>query len=135
MNNIGEKRGTVQHDKRIRQLVRFSGIKYGSITPTDIDMSLDYHKKLFVFCEFKLKGTEVLDGQKMHLEALVDGLGQNAIAFICEHDIEDASQDVIAADAIVKSYYYCGEWTKAKNAKTVKWCIDWFLSAKTKQEG
>lgn len=135
MNNTGENRGTIQCKKRMHQVVRFEGIRFGSITPTDIDLSLDYQKKVFVFCEFKLKGTEIQDGQRMHLEALVDGLGYDAIAFICEHEVDDVSQDVIAAEAKVISYYYYGEWHKAENNRTVKWCIEWFINAKTKQEG
>lgn len=51
---------------------------------------------------------------------------------ICEHNVEDYRQDVKASDAIVREFYYAGEWYK-DGKSTVKQKIDSFINFVNKQ--
>lgn len=131
MNYTDENRGTIQHRERARQIIDFSGIRYGNITPTDIDGFFEYHNRVFVFCEMKLTGAQLPDGQRMAIERLVDNLdyaGKHVVAFVCDHDVEETAQDVVAAETIVRTIYYHGRWHLPTHEKTLKWWIDSFLN-------
>ena len=45
MEYTNENRGYFQHPERAKQNICFEGIKYGNITPTDIDGCIDYKNK------------------------------------------------------------------------------------------
>lgn len=131
MNYTDENRGVIQHRERAKQIIDFSGIRYKNITPTDIDGFFEYHNRIFVFCEMKLVGAEMPDGQRMALERLVDNLdyaGKHAVAFVCEHNVEDAKKDVKAAETIAKNVYYHGRWHPSTFDETLKWWIDSFVN-------
>lgn len=115
---------------RARQLIDFEGIKYGSITPTDIDGLIEYKNKAFLFWEFKLEGMKMPRGQELALTRLVDlaaGAGKAAAFFFCVHKVVNTDADVIAADAIVTDIYYEGEWYKTDETETLKAYCDRFI--------
>ena len=131
MNYTDENRGRIQHRERARQIIDFSGIRYGNITPTDIDGFFEYHNEVFVFCEMKLVGAELPDGQRMAIERLVDRCDSNekhAVAFVCEHTVENPEEDVIAAETIVKTIYYKSGWHTPEGKHKLKCWIDSFLT-------
>lgn len=104
--------GGILHRKRIGQVKDFAGLEWGSITPTDIDMSLDFQGKLFVFVDFKYKDAPFPDGQRKHLEYLVDAIakgGAKAVACVAIHG-QEIGQDIACKSAIVESRYYLGKW-------------------------
>ena len=59
---------------RAEQLIDFRGLQFGKCSPTDIDMSMDWQGKTFVFVEIKGAGKPITAGQKYHLEGLCKGL-------------------------------------------------------------
>lgn len=108
-----DNRGTIQHRERARQLIRFDGIRYGNATPTDADGLFEWQNKAFVFWEFKMRGVDIPDGQRMALERLVDALGmadKKAVFFLCSHNVENPHDDVFAIDSNVERVYYKGKW-------------------------
>jgi hypothetical protein len=124
-------RGVIENKERAMQVNDFSGLKWGNITPTDIDCSIDFnHGAAFVFAELKLADTPTKNGQMEHYEnlckAIHDG-GRPAAAFLCEHNIKDVKIDVPAHASIVKEYCINGGvWVECGDGYTLKEAIDWF---------
>ena len=127
-----EVRGRILFKDRKRQIFTFENMQYGSITPTDIDGSMDYHGDVFWFAEFKHRDAPMKDGQRKHLEYLVERLseaGCEAIAMIATHDIDDPHDDVDADLCLVREEFYNGKWHKMASGvhRTVKEATDNFL--------
>ena len=103
----------VKHRDRMKQIICFDGLDFGSITPMDIDGVVEYHDKAVVFLEYKLKGCKMPTGQRICIERLVNDVckaGKVGCALLAEHEVYNADDDVVAGDAIVKSVYWSGNW-------------------------
>jgi len=88
----------IHNRARIRQIIDFDGLEWGKLRPTDIDLSIDWQGKTFVFVELKSAGTALTLGQRIHLEGLVKAIragGRLAWAVFAHHDT-DVSEDVTA---------------------------------------
>lgn len=123
-----ENRGRILFGKRIHQVVKFEGLRYGNITPTDIDGLIEYRGKAVLLYEFKLRGYGMSEGQRLALTRIVDGLeasGKFAALLLCEHDTP-VEQDVDAAGAEVAGVYWRHEWREG-GGRTVKDWTDAFL--------
>lgn len=127
-----ETRGVIENTERAHQTIRFDGLRYGNITPTDIDMLIEYHDKAVILYEFKYEDAPMKRGQKVAIERIVDDIddsGKIGVAFLCVHDVADCSQDVFAKDARVYQIYYNGKWhdgnlqnVKDKTDSFIKYC-------------
>lgn len=123
-------RGKIQNKDRARQIIDFSGIRYGNITPTDVDGLIEYHDKAVVFLEYKFGDAEMPFGQKLALERVANNnqkAGKHATVMLCEHDVEDCMRDVDASSAIVRDFYYAGVWYH-DGKRDVKEVLDSFIS-------
>lgn len=132
MNYTDENRGHIQSIKRARQVVEFSGIKYGNATPTDIDGFVEKDNTAFVFFEIKLRGAVMSKGQGLALMRLVDAIdkaGKQAVLFLGVHDIEDPQEVVQAADAGVVMYYWKWAWHRPTRQHTIKGFTDSFMKS------
>lgn len=135
MDYSNENRGTFQYDRRARQLIRFEGLRYGNITPTDIDVFAEYHDRAFIFAEIKHRDAQMPRGQGLALTRLVDRLrrgGTEAVLLLCEHDVDDTGDDVYAADVTVNAVYYRGRWSKTR--KKLKEVAESFIDYAKKKE-
>jgi len=125
-----EQRGVINYPNRAMQLRDFSGLVYGTITPTDIDGFIDYHDKAFIFFELKLQGTPIKIGQRLALERLVIASlksGRYSIGIIAEHNTpSDYAIDV--ANCIVTETKQQQEWKPVTKPHTVKQVIDIFMN-------
>ena len=121
-------RGLVHYPDRMRQSINFNNIKIGKIVPCDIDLlcevrrkfCIEYHNKAWIFAEIKFRDKNFPFGQKLMHERLVDDLtktGKPAISILAEHDVEDPTQEVDAAECTVRNYYWNGAWRDCKEAK------------------
>lgn len=99
----------------------FQSLRYGTITPTDIDAFIDFGNIVFVVIELKLKGVDVPFGQKLAIERLVDNSRKPMVGIIAEHETR-SEEKIDIADCLVKEYRWKGSW-KEKQA-TVKELID-----------
>lgn len=105
-------RGEIQNRERARQLRDFTGLRFGNITPTDIDGFVEFQDRLFVWMEAKLRDVPLCDGQRLALERLCDAVaatGRTAVVLILEHDTEPA-QDIDFASCPVRELRYQHEW-------------------------
>lgn len=101
-------RGTIHHENRAKQLIRFDGcnIEGTNITPTDIDGYIEYHNKSTIMIEVKTPGKEVEQGQRLVLERFVhDGYkaGKRNLAIVADHHSNDPSDDIFLRDCTVRN--------------------------------
>lgn len=126
---MGE-RGIIRNRQFKQQISDFSGLSYpGGITPTDMDMFVEFKGKLFVFAEAKFGGARLSRGQEMAIERLCD-LCHNqpktfSVAFVVSHNSDD---DVDYANTLVTRYRWFGKWVtpRAENP-TLRHGIDRML--------
>ena len=107
----------INNRDKAKQLLAFDGMQYGLCRPTDIDISMDFQQKCFVFVELKTLGAPLTTGQKIHLQGLVDAIvagGRKAYAILAHHSTPVADDDVHCAEAEVHSVYTGGQggWDK-----------------------
>lgn len=105
-------RGTWRNKDRARQLLCFEGLRWGTITPTDFDLFIDFYGRGFVLGEIKHKGTSVKRGQELALERAADAwdrAGVPCLTIVAEHDVDIG--DVVVADAVVVRYRWGGRWS------------------------
>lgn len=123
------RRGHIQYFQRAKQVVKFDGLQYGNITPTDVDGLIEIHNIGFAFFELKLRGAELPTGQKTALTRIVDGLYQakkEAVLFVAYHDVEDAHKPIIAKDAECVRMYYEHKWYEV-DGQTLEEMTDRFV--------
>lgn len=127
---VESERGKIQHAGRAQQIIDFSGLRWGKITPTDTDGLLDFYDEAWVGYETKLYGTQIHFGQKLAFARLNDDLektGKPCIFIIAYHCQSDTNIPICAAETIVSEIRYKGEWHKLRQIITTKQLIDRFL--------
>lgn len=119
-------RGVIRNRAFAAQLRDFSGLRYGKITPTDIDGFMDFGDRLFVFIESKYGGASLPYGQMLAIQRLVDACHnpprRYAAAIICDHH---QAGDVDFAATTVRTYRWGGVWRKPmQSGVTTRQAID-----------
>ena len=103
----------IYNRERLNQFVDYSNLTIGSIHPTDSDGEIEYKDKAWIFFEIKYRSKELTWGQSLAFRRKVDDItksGKPAVLFVAEHYVDDVSQDIDAAECIVRSFYYQGKW-------------------------
>lgn len=119
-------RGEIQNRNRARQLRDFTGLKFGMITPTDIDGFVEFRDKLFVWIEAKLAGTELPQGQRKALERQCDAVsetGRTAVVLVVDHDTRP-EEDIDFASCPVREYRLKNRWIEPLAPITCRTAID-----------
>jgi hypothetical protein len=105
-------RGVIRNRAAAQQLRDFSGLRYGRITPTDIDAYMEFGGRLFIFVEAKFGGAALPRGQMLAMERLVDAVHmppqRYAAAIVVGHETQGA--DVDFANAVVRVWRWSGKW-------------------------
>lgn len=119
-------RGQIRNDDYARRLRDFSGLRWGRITPTDIDAFVEFSGRLFVIVEGKFKGSRFGGGQRIALERLCDAVhrpsdGRYAVMFVVEHDGTDKYD---YSRAMVTEYRWKGAARKPEKPITLFEAID-----------
>lgn len=106
-------RGIIQNREFKQKIADFSGLRFGKITPTDLDAFMDFGNRLFVFVEAKYGSSQLPYGQQLALERLCDACNEPpiryAVAFIVSHKSEG---DIDFANTTVTKYRWNGKWIK-----------------------
>ena len=118
-------RGVIRNRERATQIRDFSGLRFGNITPTDIDACIEYRNKGFVFIESKYGNAILPFGQRLALERLIDALAKPAILLIGRHEIEG---DVDYAGISVTDYYFNNIWRKPTIPVNMRQAIEGFIA-------
>lgn len=126
-------RGAITYRDRASQIRDYSGLRYGNITPTDIDGLIEYKDKAYVIIEYKYADADVPNGQIIALTRLCDDLQnyKHTILIIARHN-SPIGKDIDGAQAVVEKYRWRKNWIVIKNITkelwSVKRLIDWFLN-------
>lgn len=132
------KRGVIKHVERKMQLADFSGLRWGKITPTDLDGllstihgMLDFGGQLFFAFELKTVGAHMPYGQRSHLGSLsrvAHAGGATFYVLVAEHDTPPPNAiDAAAADVI--ELCENGIWRLPKRTVKLGEAIDLYLAA------
>lgn len=105
-------RGAIRNRQLAMQIRDFTGLRFGKITPTDIDAFLEFGDRLFVLIEGKRDGAPVAYGQMLALARLADACHcpprRYATAIVVDHTT--SSEDIDYATATVRTWRWGGEW-------------------------
>lgn len=80
-------RGVIYNRDEKRRIIDFSGMRWGNITPTDIDAFVEFKGKCFIAIECKGICVPVPFGQKLALERLLRHInmgGSKGIVIVCD---------------------------------------------------
>lgn len=124
-------RGEIDNRERAKQLRNFSGLRYGNITPTDIDGLIEYKNIAYVIIETKFGDAQLPLGQLIALERLCDDLQnyKHTILIISKHN-HPVTEDIDLANSIVIKYRWMRKWIEmCNNPYTVRKLIDWFFES------
>lgn len=132
--NMSE-RGEIRNIERKQQINSFKNIRYGNITPTDIDGLIEYQDKAYVIFEIKYGNAELPKGQRKAIQRLVTDAGKankKALAIIAEHHVDDTRQPVDVSQCDVREVFLSSEkerkWRKPNHSMKLKECIDLFIT-------
>jgi len=107
------KRGVIQNRSRATQINNFKNLRYGNITPTDIDGFIDFGNRYFIYIEVKLLGNDLPYGQRLALERLCDATqrgGVSSITYVVKHNVQNFNDDVDVGDLYVSEYRQDFKW-------------------------
>lgn len=128
----GDERGAIRNPERASQHVDYRGLRWGRITPTNIDGLLDFGARFFFFVELKLRGAPFALGQRLALAnvraAIVDG-GKRCVVLVAEHDQADPRTPIPAHSAEVIEILDGQVWRKPSRSVRVREAIDHYLRA------
>ena len=122
-------RGKIRNRECAKQLKDFSGLRFGKITPTDIDGFVDFQNKAFVIFEIKYGSTPMPYGQRIGYERLADACekaGIQTLVIVAHHNIQ-APMDIDVAVLPVTKVRIGGKWRKPNVPHTVRSAFESFL--------
>lgn len=126
---MGRERGKIQYRERWAQGRDFSGLRFLNITPTDVDVLVEFGDKIFIVGEIKTGDTPLSMGQETALTRLTDAIaetGRQSMFFVARHNTP-VWQDVDVSAAIVERIRFNQAWYPGKGA-TVYEIISRFLA-------
>lgn len=118
---------------RASQIIDFSGLKYKTVSFTDIDALMEYKNRAYIIVEVKYLDKELPFGQQLAIERMVQDAarnGKHAIAIVAEHDVEDTQQSVYLQLCNIRCLYTSVEqkWRKPKYDLNVGKFVSEYLS-------
>jgi hypothetical protein len=127
-------RGVIRNIRFARQRADFKGMRFGTITPTDIDGFIEFDDEVFIFMETKHLGAELPNGQRLALERVCDRVqagGGEAIVLVLHNGISNnASPTYELAPLPVSRCRYKGKWFVPKETLSACQAIEKFSSQK-----
>lgn len=121
-------RGQIRNRSLAQKIRDFSGLRYGKVTPSDIDAALEFGGRLFIFIEGKRTGAPMPFGQRLMLERLTDAVHCPPVrvcttAIVDHEDVEGV--DVDYASSTVRAYRWNGKWLNPfGKARTLREFVD-----------
>lgn len=112
------------------QKIDFTGFKFGTMAPTDIDAFMEFKNKLFIFFEVKGGTSPLREGQRIALENVCKAIqadDKHGFAILCRHD-KAAPSDIDFIDCTVDKYFYRGEWRDPKEPCDVFTFTQWLYT-------
>lgn len=127
-------RGVIRNIKFARQRADFNGLRFGTITPTDIDGFVEFSDEVFIFMETKHGGAELPSGQRLALERVCDRVqagGGEALVLVLHNSLTgNDNQTYDLAPLPVAQCRYKGKWFVPREAISARQAIEKFASEK-----
>lgn len=123
-------RGDIRFPELASQLRDYSGLRFGNITPTDIDGLIEYKNRGYIILELKYVDAKILPGQRLALERLTDDLaksGKKCLCIIASHNTDNPHDKIDAANTIVVEYRYRGQWLNPQRKSLTKELVEHFV--------
>ena len=123
-------RGEIRDHEQASQIMGFWNLRYGNITPTNIDAFLEFENKLIVIVEAKYRGLELPFGQMLAFARLCDACQSGGVESFVIHAGHDSQTPrnkdghIDLASCWVADYYHRYEWHTAEDIVTVAEFID-----------
>lgn len=119
-------RGVIRNRAHATQVRDFRKLRFGNITPTDIDMLIEYRNLGWVYGELKFVGAELPFGQRLAMERMCDDLARAkpTLGIVAQHN---TSGDIDVAEAIVTEMRWQARWVVPAERTTVKELVDRFV--------
>jgi len=108
----------------------FSGLRYGKITPTDIDGFLEFKDKIFILLELKYGDSVLKYGQRTALERGCDAwtdAGKTSVVLVARYN-NTGLKEIDVAPLPVSEYRIDKKWHKPKKVITVRQAIDQIIA-------
>lgn len=131
-------RGVIRDIRFARQRAAFTGMRFGTITPTDIDGFIEFNDEVFVFMEAKHRNAELPRGQELALERLCDRVARGGAVAVCLIVHNDNPTDALTYDLpalLVSSFRYKGRWLTPKNPITALAAVEKLVSMRARRHG
>ena len=121
------RRGAIHNREYATQVKDYTGLRFGNITPTDIDGLIEYKDKAYVYIELKYKDAELPRGQRLALERQCDDMQRvkPTITIIASHS---ETGDIDVANTTVTEYRFWGAWRTRDTTTTTYDLISKFFS-------
>jgi hypothetical protein len=107
----------IKNREYLARIKNFSGLRFGNISPTDLDGFLDFGNRLFIFIETKFADSELRGGQKLALERLCDACQtehRTSILIVTNYQHEG---EIDIAETIVQQYRLRGRWYESTDIR------------------
>lgn len=126
-------RGTIRSIRFARQRADFNGMRFGTITPTDIDGFVEFSDEVFIFMETKHGNVDLPNGQRLALERVCDRVqagGGEALVLVLRNPIGTDSPTYELGPLSVTQCRYKGRWFQPREDITARHAIEKFASEK-----
>lgn len=120
-------RGVIRNREFATRIKDFSGLRFGAITPTDIDGFIDFQNKAFVFIEIKYGYHYLLYGQSLALKRLCDACQKAGIETLLLIGNYCQPGDIDVARLHVTRLYRNNIWREPRHPITIRRAVDQFL--------
>lgn len=120
-------RGEIRDPKKIARLRDFRGLRWGNITPTDIDGMLELWGRYYIFLEAKHAGGRLFGGQRLAYERLARDLAESGKPTLVLVLSEVGPEPINYAKCIVSEACVNGVWSSIFNGNECRAVIDTWL--------
>jgi hypothetical protein len=120
-------RGIIRNREYANQVRDFSGLRFGNITPTDVDGMIEYKNICYVYIETKYESAELPFGQRLALERQTDDMQKvkPTLTVIASHNSQG---DIDVANTTVTEYRFMGKWRTRTTQTTTFELVDRFIN-------
>ena len=124
---MDNRRGIIKNRGFANQVRDYSGLRFGNITPTDIDGMIEYKNICYVYIEIKYLDAELPFGQRLALERQTDDMQKvkPTITVIVSHN---SKGDIDVGNSIVTEFRWLGQWRKVDSIKSARQVIERFVN-------
>ena len=120
--------GVIRNRERVQQIRSFAGMRFGAISPTDIDGFFEIRDHVFVFIETKYGDSPLTTGQRKAFERLTDAIEPPrwALFVVARHD-QQLPHDIDVASCAVTRYRWKAQWRTPGREVTVRELVERFI--------